>query len=287
MTTGQKFMAAEDISDSEEAEMDESDSETGQGGSDNVIPVAMSTADADSQPAEESLEPPSKRRAIASTSLTSKEAASEPKWSNPDPYTVLPPVDEQRKRKDVVKLIRKSRKEAEGGAAELNQVAANDDFISFGMDDDKGAAPPSPGEDRLDDLEGGAPGPPSAPRSFSHLQNLHGQQTLEKPDLPVSVTREWQPSRSAPTPVEFPEEVVLDILNTPHNTGSLYDEYTRGSNETFGNRKRTHDDRIKNHKNHGSHINGSILREWLPLSSTNPTPWLRRSETMTASAGFR
>ncbi|KIX02346.1 uncharacterized protein Z518_08287 [Rhinocladiella mackenziei CBS 650.93] len=52
-----------------------------------------------------------------------------PKWSNPDPYTSLPPpADQTTKRTDVLKLIRKARI----GAARNSQKAANeDDFISF------------------------------------------------------------------------------------------------------------------------------------------------------------
>jgi non-canonical poly(A) RNA polymerase PAPD5/7 len=58
-----------------------------------------------------------------------------PKWSNPDPYTALPPPDETTgKRLDVVKLIRKSKNEAAEKVDASNAVAANDDFISFGGD---------------------------------------------------------------------------------------------------------------------------------------------------------
>ncbi|KAF2190944.1 hypothetical protein K469DRAFT_360453 [Zopfia rhizophila CBS 207.26] len=59
-----------------------------------------------------------------------------PKWSNPDPYTVLPPPTEpQGKKRDFVQLIRKA-KIAQSGekATSSNAVAANDDFISFGDD---------------------------------------------------------------------------------------------------------------------------------------------------------
>ncbi len=51
------------------------------------------------------------------------------KWSNPDPYTSLPPVgDVAAKRTDVVKLIRKARIDTD---ANLHKVKQPDDFISF------------------------------------------------------------------------------------------------------------------------------------------------------------
>ncbi|KAI1628233.1 topoisomerase TRF4 [Exophiala viscosa] len=54
-----------------------------------------------------------------------------PKWSNPDPYTSLPPVgdaDATAKRTDVLKLIRKARVDAQN-QSDIKSTA--DDFISF------------------------------------------------------------------------------------------------------------------------------------------------------------
>ncbi len=66
-------------------------------------------------------------------------AVEKPKWSNPDPYTALPPPDEtQVKRPDFVKLIRKARVSATAAEPLIggDAVTTNDDFISFGADDD-------------------------------------------------------------------------------------------------------------------------------------------------------
>ena len=88
-------------------------------------------------------EPPTKRQALTSARNTDGDGI--PKWSNPDPYSVLPPVDEvQRKRKDPVAFIRKAFKAAEGKAVAQSQVAANDDFISF-EDDVAESTASSPG----------------------------------------------------------------------------------------------------------------------------------------------
>ena len=133
-----RFMAADDISDSEEENMAESDLEGSPYEppditditSESPMPEVYDVA-ADVHP---SSEPPAKRRAVEKRADSDAVPTSVvPKWSNPDPYTVLPPVDEeQRKRRDVVKMIRKARISAADEARAKNEVTANDDFISFG-----------------------------------------------------------------------------------------------------------------------------------------------------------
>jgi non-canonical poly(A) RNA polymerase PAPD5/7 len=107
-----KFASLADLSDSEEAEMD----------------LSEESEDEDSRPR--------KRRAIAieSKDSTPPPPAPTPKWSNPDPYTALPPPDEsQHKRVDVVKLIRKAKlQNSMTEAKEKDAVTDNDDFISLG-----------------------------------------------------------------------------------------------------------------------------------------------------------
>lgn len=105
-----KFLSVDDITDSDEAEMD------------------VSSAD-DDEAAH-----PRKKRAVE---VEEKPVAAAPKWSNPDPYTALPPPDEsQNKRKDVVKLIRKARiQSTTPQQPEVNNaVVSNEDFISFGTE---------------------------------------------------------------------------------------------------------------------------------------------------------
>ncbi|KEF58877.1 uncharacterized protein A1O9_03720 [Exophiala aquamarina CBS 119918] len=62
-----------------------------------------------------------------------------PKWSNPDPYTSLPPVQsgEVAKRKDVLRMIRKARLDAD---RTTKLTAQQDDYISFDVNDDKSEA---------------------------------------------------------------------------------------------------------------------------------------------------
>lgn len=109
---------------------------------------------------------PRKRRAVGSESKPSAPPAPTPapKWSNPDPYTSLPPPDEsQHKRVDVVKLIRKAKLEnTMSQAKETDAVTANDDFISLGMTD--GAA-----EDFAEEV--GAQAPYNAPRGPRSMES--------------------------------------------------------------------------------------------------------------------
>jgi non-canonical poly(A) RNA polymerase PAPD5/7 len=103
-----KFAHLDEITDSDEAEMDVSDSD-----SDN--------------------RPPRKKRAV---DLAPASVPQAPKWSNPDPYTALPPPDEtQAKRPDVVKLIRKARFAASAPVVQADAVTTNEDFISFDVGD--------------------------------------------------------------------------------------------------------------------------------------------------------
>lgn len=110
-----KFASIDDMTDSDEEDMEESSDE-----------------DDESHPR--------KKRALGAEV---PEPAPAPKWSNPDPYTVLPPVDETRaKRKDVVKLIRKAKLvPAPAVQKESDAVVTNEDFISFGLDDEATSVP--------------------------------------------------------------------------------------------------------------------------------------------------
>ncbi|EXJ80980.1 hypothetical protein A1O3_07268 [Capronia epimyces CBS 606.96] len=79
--------------------------------------------------------------------------ATVPKWSNPDPYTSLPPLaagETTAKRTDVLRLIRKARIDS----SRSQTAASADDFISFDMDESDAEdsaplsfSPPSPPSD--------------------------------------------------------------------------------------------------------------------------------------------
>lgn len=287
-----RFMPAEDVSDSDEESMDESDSDA-----DNAEPNG-----------DESLEPPKKRRAVGLGKSHGTNGESEPRWSNPDPYTVLPPVDEEtRRRKDVVKLIRKSNLHTTTKASQHNQVATNDDFISFGFEDDRASmrddVPTSPSSpDQHENGVGTSGAPPGSRQQFSHLENLHGQ---PPGDAPGTYSKAETANSLGPPPTFFgfgplfPEEIVIDtqpprtVLSPELSKRSTASNPVPYDDGALGNRKRTYNDEIKGekvrpHKKSGfGQANGSVLPEWVPDQDTDPLPWLRRSDTMTANAGFR
>ena len=123
-----------------------------------------------------------------------------PKWSNPDPYTALPPPDETTgKRLDVVKLIRKAKNQEAEKATGHNSVVANDDFISFGFADDDDASKPTQGSlnefahiDSIVSRQEAAVAEHRAPR---------GPKANNKRKATSGIVDEWLPVRNAdPTP---------------------------------------------------------------------------------------
>lgn len=69
-----------------------------------------------------------------------------PKWSNPDPYSALPPTENiGAPKKDIVQVIRKAKNDVASKPDMTQGAATNADFISFTFDDDMDSAPASIG----------------------------------------------------------------------------------------------------------------------------------------------
>ncbi|KAL8967595.1 MAG: hypothetical protein Q9183_002841 [Haloplaca sp. 2 TL-2023] len=287
----QRYLPADDISDSGEEDMQESEEDEVVKAKGGPLDPTTLAADGTSNGVdlghqEDNLEPIAKRRATAENAKASKQESSVPRWSNPDPYTVLPPIDEsQRKRKDVVKLIRKARIQTEKGVATKSQVAANDDFISFNLGDDSVSdRSPSPGPlEPINVDESGVPGAPSGPRSFAHLSNFRGNVSQGAPG-----TSSARPSANDLGP---PPGVLNGPPGKPEPMARGQDFYPDQA-EALGNRKRTHDDTIKGmaplkatKKRDAS--NGSLRHEWKPYGNINPTPWIVDDPSITENPGFR
>lgn len=272
------FLSASDMSDSEEEQMEESESDKDETGGVSLMKPTMDTMLDGTTP--DIVEPPAKRRALGPTKSGLGGEENIPKWSNPDPYTVLPPVNDlTRKRKDVVKLIRKARIVTEKEAVEQSQVAANDDFISFGdevpeVDDE--ASSPLRTDTGMDGL--GMPGAPSGPKNFSYLQYLRDQGVQ---------------SARAPGTQSLP--ALASTMGPPPGLVRANDT-NAGQDPALGNRKRTHDDTIKGEL-HPREIRlselaatwkGSLSRDWMPDRKTNLTPWVDpESNYVCENAGFR
>ena len=278
----QKFLSTDDFTDSDDEPMDESDPEN-----DITHDPALNS----NEEISDVVEPPTKRRAVTKDSI---EAASVPKWSNPDPYTVLPPVDEEpRKKKDVVKLIRKARIAIEKGEATQNEVAANNDFISFGNDDKNSS------EDE-DYKSSGVPGAPTGPRQANQPQRGQGFLANDAPGTNVvsSSVSELGPPPGLPSnasnsmsshPVhKLPLKPATGVLQ--QDTQGVRD----GQDVNLGSRKRTLEDEIKPiprwspiRKGKGKTSDGSLAPEWVPRNDQNPTPWLVESQHRSETGGFR
>lgn len=274
-----RFLPADDVSDSGEEQMDESNSD--------IDEVAAPTAEIlQGMREEDAFEPPPKRRALEPSTKGLKDANGAPQWSNPDPYTVLPPLDEsQRKRKDVVKIIRKARIISEIGGHAQNQVVDNDDFISFGLEEEDASAdeavnPFSNDKNSAYDVRD-FPEAPQGPRQFSHLHHLHGPG--HNTEIPYSVLDAQMPGVDTSSLYQSPK-----LLVESGNFSLDIPDY----NTALGNRKRTHDDEIRDELPHSKKRkpgmpSGSILQDWMPRRGTHPTPWLARDDKPTENAGFR
>lgn len=272
-----RFLHIDDMTDSEEEQMDESDSDQDA----SREPVSRSTETDMTQP---SLEPPVKRRALGVVSNEANAVFQVPKWSNPDPYTSLPPADESRKKKDVVKIIRKARVAIDRGAGVANQAGADEDFISFGFEEPvipkRGAArsssftPEDHDEGTLRILSS------EQPKRFSHLQNLHGEHSRKAPgtvDMALS------------TDIKGPPPGLLPKRLPDTDIGSS-EASQRDRDNPLGSRKRTHDDVIKSPPEgsvHELYDNFYLIDPWLPAKGIYPTPWLDRSAGRGGSVGFR
>jgi non-canonical poly(A) RNA polymerase PAPD5/7 len=269
-----KYVPIEDVSDSEEAEMDMSD--------------------------DEGAEPKKKQ---ARTQTLAADGDGVPKWSNPDPYTVLPPLDEaQRKKKDVVKLIRKARVTASTESMTKTE-AVSDDFISFDFDDQ------DDGSMLAKNLGNGVKGAPTGPR-FSHRDNTHKQEQqsgslnqfrenqhgeLAKHAADNSKQSQMQAANSQPSnekprqhPLPNKPQHPLPSKPVPH--------IDLTPNPDLGNRKRTIRDEIKGplqappdlHSIGGKKppSNGEIVKVWRVQDGVSPTPWIYIDHSDSANMGI-
>ena len=198
-----RFMNVDDMSDDEEADMEESDASAGGNA-------------AEGQPGDAK---------VARTQAPRADGNTVPQWSNPDPYTSLPPPSETTGvKKDVVQLIRKAKNQAAEKAVGNNAVAANDDFISFGDDDDDVESDDAPGLRIYEDDEpirgrgnGNASKRPvegrmndlpyidnmvQAPRQDTYQPHRSGGGRKRKYGGEVGIVQEWlaSPRGSHPTP---------------------------------------------------------------------------------------
>ena len=268
-----RFLDIDDMSDSAEEAMDESDPDEYEPPLDIAVPTNGSQAILPGGHAATGFR---QAQVHGIDMAATTEDASVPKWSNPEYYTALPPPDEsQRKKRDVVKLIRKARVAIEKTISSTNEVAANDDFISFDMGDnqsesddvDKAEAPRSHGR--------GVPGASFGPRSGSN----------------------YRPAPSSHAPGTNGEVLSAEKLGPPpSNIVSKPKPTQQGTENTSKNLKRKRSENAvaaeplrppKRKKGTAPFSNGYVLEEWEPGDGVNAIPWISSDHRLTENAGFR
>ncbi|KAI1823523.1 hypothetical protein F4861DRAFT_510135 [Xylaria intraflava] len=243
------YKDVDELSDSDEVDMDISDN----GDSDSNAP-----------------DRPAKRaRTTDSEQTTAPSAPSAPRWSNPDPYTALPPPETTRK-KDVVQLIRKARVQAEAKQQTAPSEAA--DFISCDFTDDEA---PSRRRDRQ--------------TAGVEVKSGHLQPTT-KPVEPIQPTN----SHAAPStlPSRPPTSTQAHDLQRSSTSQDVESAVDLAPSTNLGNRKRTIDDEIKSPHAPLKRANkmassGSVVVVWQPKQGENPCPWVATDHSTTANAGTR
>ena len=248
----------DELSDSDEIDMDISDNGDGDD-------------DSDSNAADR----PAKRTRTDVPATTRNTSADVPKWSNPDPYTALPPPESTRK-KDVVQLIRKARVEAETKKTVAPSEAA--DFISCDFSDDDAADQTLNGASQNQQPNA----PPAGPRNPASAPS-----TLPpKPPPPVSSQR---------TDKMQPTEPPTLSANTAKRANNQVAPVGLTASASLGSRKRTIDDEIKpphallNVKKPGGKMapGGSIMPVWRPAAGEDPCPWALNDHSSELDMGTR
>ncbi|KAK3942624.1 hypothetical protein QBC46DRAFT_69321 [Diplogelasinospora grovesii] len=264
---GVTYRALDELSDSEEAEMDISGDES-----------------------DEAKEPSNKR--VRLTLGASASDNSTPKWSNPDPYTALPPPEAgQAKKKDVVQLIRKARVQAKESRSAL--PTGNEDFISLDFDDsDSSEEEVQITSSATRDSPRGVPGAPTGPR----LPNSRLGQNAQEATRPGARSL----SDAQPQVIDLTDRAaVVDLTESPPSKGSttlappIIIPINRRSSmpdptpSALGSRKRTHDDEIKPppharlKKPARPPVGGSVTSEWRAKQGDDACPWIRADHSRT------
>ena len=231
-----------------------------------------------------SSEPPTKRR----MKTKADDADEKPKWSNPDPYTALPPPDESsnvNKRQDFVKLIRKARVTAEAEKEKANAVTANDDFISFDFkdvnDNQTDSAAQFDDAYRMMHSGVGVAGAPTEPRANRLGPNDHIDPYPRDtgPDMPPhksNLDLPPMPTNAQPIKPTF----------LPAHQSNIPIIASKESDPALGSRKRTRDDQIKGGKRTRYQGRGEVMKEWRPVSIDTATPWYDPSHAPSENPGF-
>ncbi|MCJ1398903.1 hypothetical protein MMC11_002104 [Xylographa trunciseda] len=274
-----RFLDVDDMSDSAEEAMDESDQ-------DEYEPTPHITTTAENTAAGEEASVKSKIACDGELSIDTISKASKtenpipPKWSNPEYYTALPPPDEsQRKKRDVVKLIRKARVSIEKASNMNSQVATNDDFISFGAEEDAAKEIIGSSNLGLSQSQFNALAVPDPAHSSTFNQPQYSADTIHAPGTNGQTLSSTElgppPSKVAALTVNY-IGTAAEVLE-----GNLKRKRSVDISDTGSLRA------PKRKKGTGPFSNGYVIDEWVSPKPLNPIPWVIRDHRMTEQPGFR
>lgn len=276
-----RFISTDDMSDSDGELMEESESDNDKSGGVSLITPGPEAILGDFSP--DSSERPAKRRALeVKKPVESVSAIS--KWSNPDPYTVLPPIDDkQRKKRDVVKIIRRARVSTEKAVIPQSQAAANDDFISFGFEEEntdiEENVTQEPARSNNRPNGSGMPEVPSGPRQFSHRDNLRDQ---DPQNAPGSQSMHLSAEAMGPPPG------LGAMANSASNYNISQDDDSSRRTPYYYERSRFNPPLKRKRLAGKEAVSENLIEDWWPEVSTEVTPWLEnRRVRQSENAGFR
>jgi non-canonical poly(A) RNA polymerase PAPD5/7 len=213
-------------------------------------------------------EEPALKRAKFDDDVNGEAADEKPKWSNPDPYFVLPPMENiGGKKRDVVQLIRKAKLDTTSTTgSSTNAISGNADFVGFDFgddddddDDDEGViddGPPIPTGPRADGYRGPRADVVTARLGTVHASPISSSVTNhvavpQYPGLPIPPP---PPLASLPPPPPgLPSRPVANDAPAP-------DKNRKGQRGL----KRKHEEEET----------GGITSQWLASRSLSATPWL-------------
>lgn len=259
-----KFISLSDVSDSE-AEME------------------LESSDEDAS--DDAEHPPAKKAKSANDGADDGDAR--PKWSNPDPYTALPPPDETHgKKRDFVRLIRKAKVSAEQDAASSNAIAKNEDFISLNFDDDEDQ---QNGDDDADSASDA--GAQSGSRSFSHLDYLHpDRKTVSSEDAmekPLTAASMGPPPGLPGLPARPPPTNSLDVWPPPPLQPPIGPKGTKRARQDDDDELESLPPPLpKGKKRKREVIDGRIVEDWHTRPDSSPTPWCTTDHSATQPMGY-
>lgn len=213
------------------------------------------------------------------------EAPARPQWSNPDPYTVLPPPETLgAPKKDIVQVIRKAKNEQASKSEGADNVAGNADFISFNFGDDDKAGKvdedDNDGDTAMDAPPAKSPARSGEP-SFSHRDEFHRKSSsgaLPANDAstpswtPINPRKQVQPPLPGSTEYGGPPPRPLGDMELANPRSPIVPQPVS---------------RPPKRKSRHSRGIGEVTEEWEVVDGQPPAPWCKTDDSDCAHVGLR